>query len=99
MSPDFYSKWAHILADVDKNAIPIEFIRKLIIRMEGRKQHTINIERMLKQGLLPETIEDHVSRKLVELDDMVESIEFVLNLETIATRVQPEIDRLLNGLK
>jgi hypothetical protein len=98
MSPDFNKKWSHILEDVDKRAIPIEFIRKLVIKLEKRKQHTINIEKMLKQGLEPEDVEDTVSTKLLELDDLVVSIEFVLNVDTIAEIVQPETDKLLNGL-
>ncbi len=98
MSPDFNKKWSHILEDVDKRAIPIEFIRKLVIKLEKRKQHTINIERMLKQGLEPEDVEDNVSTKLLELDEQVVSIEFVLNVDTIAEAVQPETDKLLNGL-
>jgi hypothetical protein len=98
MSPDFNKKWSHILEDVDKRAIPIEFIRKLVIKLEKRKQHTINIEKMLKQGLEPEDVEDTVSTKLLELDNQVVSIEFVLNVDTIAEIVQPETDKLLNGL-
>jgi hypothetical protein len=98
MSPDFYKKWSHILADVDKRAIPIEFIRKLVVKLEKRKQHTINIEKMLKQGLEPEDVEDNVSTKLLELDEQVVSIEFVLNVDTIAEAVQPETDKLLSGL-
>jgi len=98
MSPEFLSKWEHILEDVEKNKIPVQFIKKLIVKLEGKKQHTINIEKLLEQGLDPEQIEDVVSRKLNELDDQVVSIEFILNVQTIAETVQPETDKLLNKL-
>jgi hypothetical protein len=98
MSPEFLKKWSHILEDVDKRAIPIEFIRKLIIKLERRKQHTINIEKMLKQGFDSEEVEDSVSNKLLELDDQVVSIEFILNVESIAQVVQPETEKLLSKL-
>lgn len=98
MSPEFLKKWEHILQDVDKNKIPLEFIKKFIIRLERRRQHTINVERLLKQGLEPHVIEEVVSRKLIELDDLVVGIEFTLNVESIAEAVQPETDKLLNGL-
>jgi hypothetical protein len=98
MSPDFNKKWSHILDDVDKRAIPIEFIKKILIKLEGRKQHTINIERMIKQGLETHEIEDAVSSKLIQLDDQVISIEFGLNVESIAEVVQPETDKLLSKL-
>jgi hypothetical protein len=98
MSPEFHKKWEHILQDVDKNRIPLEFIKKFIIRMENRRQTTINVERLLKQGIDPVDIEDIVSRKLVELDDLVIGIEFTLNVESIAEVVQPETDKLLSKL-
>jgi len=98
MSPDFYKKWSHILEDVDKRAIPIEFIKKLVVKLEKRKQHTINIQKMLTQGLEPEEVEEVVSSKLIELDDQVVGIEFVLNVESIAEVVQPETEKLLSKL-
>ena len=98
MSPDFIDKWEHILEDVEKNKIPVEFIKKLIIKLEGKKQQTINIQKLLQQGLDPDQVEDAVSRKLNELEDSIVSVEFVLNVQSIADTVQPETDRLLGKL-
>lgn len=98
MSPDFFNKWEHILEDIEKSKIPIQFLKKLVVKLEGKKQHTINIQVLLKQGLEPEEIEDVVNRKLNELDDSIVNIEFILNVESIAETVQPETDKLLNGL-
>jgi hypothetical protein len=98
MSPDFFNKWEHILEDVEKSRIPIQFLKKLVIKLKGKKQHTINIITLLKQGLDPEQIEDVVNKKLYELDDDITNIEFILNVESIADAVQPETDRLLSGL-
>jgi hypothetical protein len=98
MSPEFIEKWEHILNDVDKNRIPVQFIKKLTIKLEGKKQQTINIQKFLQQGLEPEQIEDAVGRKLEELDDLIVSVEFILNVESIAETVQPETDKLLGKL-
>ena len=98
MSPEFIQKWENLLEDVDKQKVPVEFIKKLILRLRGKRQHTINIERLLKQGLDPEDIEDAISNKLIELDELVIGIEFILNVQIIADTIQPETDRLLNGL-
>ena len=99
MSPEFIKKWEHIIEDVDKQKIPVEFIKKLIIKMKGKRQQTVNIKRFLDQGLDPEQIEAAISKKLHEMDDEINSVEFVLNVESIAETVQPETDRLLNNLK
>ena len=98
MSPEFIAKWEHILEDVEKNKIPVQFIKKLVIKLEGKKQQTINIQKFIEQGLDREQIEDVVSRKLDELDDQIISVEFVLDVQSIADTVQPETDRILGKL-
>ena len=99
MSPDFLKKWEHIIDDVDKKKIPVEFIKKLVIKLAGKRQQTINIKKFLDQGLAPEQIEEAVSRKLHEYDEDILSVEFVLNIESIAETVQPETDKLLRDMK
>ena len=98
MSPEFIQKWENLLQDVDKQKVPIEFIKKIVLRLLGKRQRTINIEKLLDQGLDPEHVEDIISRKIIDLDDEVIGIEFVLNVQSIADVVQPETDKLLNGL-
>jgi hypothetical protein len=98
MSPEFMSKWERLLEGVDKQKIPIEFLKKLVLKLDRKRQRTINIERLLKDGLDPDQIEDVVSKLLTELEDEVTNIEFVLNVQSIAETVQPETDRLLNKL-
>jgi hypothetical protein len=98
MSPEYLRKWEHILEDVEKSKVPVQFIKKIVVRMVGKKQHTINIQSLLKQGLEPEEIEEIVGRKLNELDPLITSFEFILNVELIADSVQPQTDKLLNKL-
>jgi hypothetical protein len=98
MSPEFLEKWEHILEDVEKQKIPIGFIKKVVIKLIGKKQQTLNIEKFLNQGLEPEQVEDLVNKRLTELDDLVTSVEFILNVQSIADTVQPETDRLLGNL-
>lgn len=99
MSPEFLKKWEHIIEDVDKQKIPVQFIKKLVLKMTGKRQQTINIKRFLDQGLAPDQIEEAVSRKLSEYDDNIISVEFILNIESIAETVQPETDKLLKNFK
>ena len=98
MSPEFLQKWERLIEGVEKEKIPVEFIKKLVLKLVGKKQKTINVERMLDQGLDPEQVEEVISRQLVELEDTVIGIEFVLNVQTIADTVQPETNKLLSKL-
>ena len=98
MSPNFFDKWEHILEGVEKNRIPIQFVKKIVLKLRGKRQHTININSLIKQGLDPNHIEELVNKKLCELDDDIVNLEFILNIESIAETVQPETDRILSGL-
>ena len=98
MTPEYIRKWEHILEDVEKSKVPVQFIRKIVVRMSGKKQYTINIQALMRQGLDPEEVEEVISRKLHELDPLITSFEFVLNVESIAETVQPETDKLLGKL-
>lgn len=98
MTPEYLRKWEHILEDVEKSKIPIQFVKKFVCRLVGKKQHTINVASLLKQGLEPEEIEEIVSRKMTELDDLLTSFEIVLNVDAIADTVQSATDHILRDL-
>lgn len=99
MSPEVFAKWEHIIDGVEKTKIPIKFIEKLILKLDGRKQKTINIKKLFSQGLEADEIEMAVVRKLDEYDEEMVGIEFVLDYQGIADIVQPEIDDLLKSVK
>jgi hypothetical protein len=99
MSPEVFAKWEHIVDSVEKTKIPLEFIKKLVIKLNGRRQRTINIKSLFNQGLESDEIEQAITRKLDEYDDDMVGIEFVLDIEGIAEIVQPEIDDLLTSVK
>jgi hypothetical protein len=98
MSPEIFQKWEQIVDDVDKIKIPVQFIKKLVVRLEGRKQRTLNIQSLIKSGHDPDEVEEIIADKLRELDDEMISIEFVLDIENIAETVQPTTDDLLKNL-
>lgn len=98
MSPEVFAKWESIIEDVEKTKIPVEFIHKLVLKLDGRKQRTINIKSMIEQGFESEEIEEAVSRKLEEYDDQMVGIEFILDIQGIAETVQPETDKILKNL-
>lgn len=98
MSPEIFEKWEHIVSGVEKTKIPVEFIKKLILKLSGRRQRTINIQALIGQGLNSGQVEELVSLKLREYDEDMVSIEFILDIEGIAKTVQPETDKMLKDL-
>ena len=102
MSPDFISKWESLIEDVDKHRVPVQFIKKLIIKLKGedgkKRQQTINIEKFFEEGLNISAVEDAIENRLQLLGDQIVNIDFILNINSIADAVQPETDAFLRKL-
>lgn len=98
-SDEFLDKWELIISEVNKTDIPLECIKKVIIRLADRKQRTINLSTLKKQGLSMDEIEAVVTRTLTELGDEVKDVDFVIDITAVAELVQPETDKLLEKLK
>ena len=97
-SNEFLNKWEHIIEEVNKTEIPLECIKKVVIRLHGKKQRTINLATLKKQGLDMDELETVLTRTLTELGDEVKDIDFVVDVSEVAKILQPETDKLLNGL-
>jgi hypothetical protein len=98
LSDDFLQQWDHIISSVDKSNIPLECINKMILRLHGGRQKTVNLSKLRQQGLENEEIETVLSRNITELEDQVKDIDFILDVKAVAEMIQPETDKLLNGL-
>lgn len=94
MSPEVFKKWQQIVESVDKTKIPVEFIKKLVVRFPNRRQKTINIKSLFNQGLDVDEVEQVVSNRLEEYDDLI-GVEFILDIEGIAEIVQHNTNELL----
>jgi len=97
-SEEFLNKWEHIISEVHKTEVPLECIKKVIVKLPGKKQKTINLSTLRKQGLDMEELEIVLTRTLTELGDEVRDINFVIDIGAVAQIVQPETDKLLNKL-
>ena len=95
---DFLKKWENIVSDVDKEHCPISCVKKVIFRTTDRRQKTINLKTLRRQGLDDESIETAVSKFISDHEDDIMSMELVLDVEAVAEIIQPETDKLLKDL-
>jgi len=98
LNDDLLKKWEHIIADVNKTEVPLECIKKVIIKLTNRRQRTINLHTLRKQGLDYGDIEILLTRTLNENDNEIEDVDFVIDITAVAEMVQPETDKLLGKL-
>ena len=97
-SNEFLAKWEHIIAEVNKTEVPLECIKKVVIRLHGKRQKTINLHTLKRQGLGMEELEIVLTRTLTDLDDQVQDIDFIVDAAAVAELVQPETDKILKSL-
>ena len=98
-SDEFLAKWEHIIDEVHKTEVPLECIKKVIIKLHGKKQKTVNLSTLKRQGLDIEEVEIILTRTLTELGEEVRDLEFVVDVTEVAKMIQPETDKLLQNLK
>ena len=94
----FINQWELILADVNKTDVPLECIKKVVIKLAGGRQKTINVHTLLKQGLDLEEVETMLTRYFGENDAQIRDVDFVIDVAAVANLVQPETDKLLGKL-
>jgi archaellum component FlaC len=99
LSDDFLDRWERIIADVNKTDIPLECIKKVVIKLKGGRQKTINLHTLKKQVLELEEMEAMLTRTFNDMDHEIHDVDFVVDVEAVADLVQPETDKLLDKIK
>ena len=98
-SDDFVAAWEHIIADITKTDVPLECIKKVVLKFHGGRQKTFNLATLKKQGLDMGEIESMLTRILDEQNDQIRDVDFVVDVVAVANLVQPETNKILHGLK
>lgn len=98
LNDDFLDQWEHIIAGVNKTDIPLECIKKVVIKLKEGRQKTINVHTLLKQGLELGEVETMLTRYFQEHDHEIRDVDFVVDISAVADLVQPETDKLLGKL-
>ena len=95
---DDLEKWEEVVNSVDKDHIPIDCVKKIILKLKGNRQKTINLETLRRNGLDIEEIECVVSRTMSEYGSRVDNVDFVIDVKSVARHIQPVTDKFLSKL-
>jgi hypothetical protein len=95
---DFLGRWEQIVAEVNKTDIPLECIKKVVIKLAGGRQKTINLHTLKKQGLELEEVEAMLTRTFNDMDHEIRDVDFVVDVSSVADLIQPETDKLLGKI-
>jgi len=95
---DFIATWEQIVANTEKTEVPLECIKKVVLKLKGGRQKTVNIITLKKQGMSMGGIEIMLTQMFEELDDEIRDVDFVVDVNAVAELIQPETNKILNGL-
>lgn len=98
LNDDFLDQWEHIIASVNKTDVPLECIKKVVVKLKAGRQKTINVHALLRQGLELGEVETMLTRYFTEHDHEIRDVDFVVDISAVAALVQPETDKLLGKL-
>lgn len=91
-------KWKQILKEVEKLEAPVSVIRNIEVVLKDGTVVDIDIFELLQEGTDPDDLEKEINQKLRDLDDIIEDVNFYINIDTVAKTIQPATDDLLKNL-
>ena len=97
-SDDFLKKWEDLVDNVEKTDVPVECIKRVVIKLADGKRRYLNISVLRKKGYEPDELEHILNDKLKEYDGEIENVDFFVDVEAVAEQVQRETDSILGNL-
>ena len=95
---DQLEKWNKVIESIDQDMIPIDCVKKVVFKLRGGKQRTINLTKLRNQGLHIEDIEVAVNRQLLEFSKDIVNLDFIIDVAAVAKQIEPFTKKYLENL-
>jgi len=91
-------RWKDIVEGVDKKEVPIDILQQIIVKLIDGTNISIDVKKLLADGMIPNEIETMLDDKFNELDAYIQNVDFLIDIDKVVDTVQPETDKVLKGL-
>lgn len=91
-------RWKSILKGVTKDEVPVALIKQVTVNLIDGTQVEINVTELLDQGYNTDEIESMLNNRLKKLDEIIKDVDFFINVDSVASTVQPVTDDILKHL-
>ena len=98
LSEEFLSRWEVLVEGVEKSDVPVECIKRVVIKLKDGRRRYLNMSTLRKKGLDAFELEGVLNQKLEEYDLDIANVDFFVDVEQVADLVQPQTDKILGGL-
>ena len=73
-------------------------LRYITVNLKDGTSVDVNIAEMIDEGAEPEFVEQLINKKLHDLDDIIQDVDFHISVDSVAKFIQPITDQLLKDL-
>ena len=91
-------RWKDIVEGVDKKEVPIDILQEIVVKLVDGTNISIDIKRLIADGMIPGDIETMLDDKFDELDQYIHNVDFLIDIDKVVSTIQPETDKVLKGL-
>lgn len=95
-SNEFYERWEHLLEDIEMNEVPLKFVREINVNLTDGMVVSFDIKKMISDKLSTREIENTVEEYLVEHDEVVHNIDFLIDIVALADEVTGKVSKILD---
>lgn len=90
--------WQELLKTINTEHVPLNCVKKVIFKLAGGKQKTVNLEKLRKEGIELEEIGAIISTKMISLSTEIVDMDYVIDVDSVRQIIQPITDELLNNI-
>ena len=98
LSEEFLSRWEDLVEGVEKSNVPVECIKRVVIKLKDGRRRYLNMSTLRKKGMDIFELEGVLNQKLEEYDRDIENVDFFVDVDQVAELIQPQTDKILGGL-
>ena len=95
---DSRERWKSLLKTVSKEEVPVTMIKTVTVNLIDGTQVDVDIDELLAEGYNSSEIEEMLNSRLKKLDDLIKDVDFFINIDSVASTVQPVTDDILKNL-
>ena len=92
------AQWEAILKGTTKDEVPIQVLDSISVNLKDGTSVNIYVRELLKDGEDPQNLEVEIQRRLDEMDDIIQDVDFYISVPALSKTVQPVTDEILKDL-
>lgn len=98
LPPDVVDQWPEVFNDLDVKAVPLAYLHSLRITFDDGKVWDLNIASKAKDTNMEE-LEDHLAELINTYEEVIEHIDFRLDVERVKKDIIRKTNKFLKNKK